>query len=467
MKSLFLQIALACLMMALGTAVVVACSCGKNPSPCVSFQQSNTVFVGFVSSVQETEHELDVLGTKVKRKTQAFAHLLVEEPLKGVTEKELDVFVGHVCGYTFEQGKRYLVYAFREKHGGVIVSMCSRTRPLSAAPDDLEIIHAQLKQKGQARLFGVVEEFAEPVSKDGYQTDYVGPMAGLTVKIESLNGRHETLTDNDGRYFVENLKPGQYSVRLVVPPTHGMRYSFEKSTAVINVTPGSCWAAEVNFGLEVDGQVSGVIYDAEGQPAGKDVQVSIVAYDSARDGIAEVKRRSDWTDEQGRYKFDGLLPGRYVVGVAIADVPGDKTPYPPTYYPSARELSQASVITLTTGQKLTGINLNLPPPLEKITITGIVLQADGKPAAGVDVELYDRERPPRIVPDTEVETDARGRFSIQGFKGRRYSLKASKTETLMGVQAGLESESIELQPEAAPAPVTLILNKKVNVVLYP
>lgn len=52
--------------------------------------------------------------------------------------------------------------------------------------------------------------------------------------------------------------------------------------------------------------IEGIVLDAEGSPL-PDVPVMIQTSDQDHPDIAAV------TDEQGRFRFDGLLPGRYTL----------------------------------------------------------------------------------------------------------------------------------------------------------
>jgi LPXTG-motif cell wall-anchored protein len=53
------------------------------------------------------------------------------------------------CGYSFEQGQEYLVYATTNDAGEMEVSLCSRTQPLANANEDLAAL-------GEAQPTGVV-----------------------------------------------------------------------------------------------------------------------------------------------------------------------------------------------------------------------------------------------------------------------------------------------------------------------
>jgi hypothetical protein len=50
------------------------------------------------------------------------------------------------CGYSFEVGRTYLVYAFKE--GGLSTNICTRTRVIEEASEDLAALGAPEKTCG-------------------------------------------------------------------------------------------------------------------------------------------------------------------------------------------------------------------------------------------------------------------------------------------------------------------------------
>ena len=480
MRGVLVQLTVAFLLLLCLSENTAACTCVDSPSPWASFQATPVVFVGLVRSIEEETAEINRFGNIEKVRTALTAHFVVEEGLKGISNQEVDVVTGGGggdCGYHFKSGERYLVYAYGTERealsssmsrtviggrssskqiGALTTSICSRTQPLSQAQDDLDLIRAVIKGKPQARIFGTVHEFVSKLGDFEKDAEYK-PKTGLTIKAEGVSGKYEAITDSGGRFRLDNLKPGKYKVTLILPPAYGMRYSFEKNEFEAQVTQG-CWGGEVDFTIQTNGSIRGRVYDAQGKPVGEQVQVSIIAYESAGNNMNVIKSRSEYTDEQGRYDFDGVPPGRYLLGINIADVPDKDTPYSKIYYPSGSTPAQATVITLAEGQKLDDFDFHLPPPLTERTITGTVYLQNGKPAASATLELYDLERPDSGVWGVNVKTDAQGRFTVKGFKGRRYQLRAYLDEDYLAGK-GVQSEMVEVDANLVSSPVKLILNK--------
>ena len=104
----------------------LACSCAPAPPPQEALQQAAAVFTGTVVGV-------DTAGvTNTVR-------LRVERSWKGAKCGEVTVVTSAdsaACGYDFQVGQSYLVYAERQK-GKLNASLCSRTSLTSQAAEDL------------------------------------------------------------------------------------------------------------------------------------------------------------------------------------------------------------------------------------------------------------------------------------------------------------------------------------------
>jgi hypothetical protein len=101
-------------------APAMACSCIPQPSPCEAFSQTPAVFVGRVTGIKEEKTEFTRFGVKETIRTGLIAHFIVEEAFKGISQAEVEVVTGGGggdCGYPFQDGQQYLVYAWPNKSG--------------------------------------------------------------------------------------------------------------------------------------------------------------------------------------------------------------------------------------------------------------------------------------------------------------------------------------------------------------
>ncbi|MFC1543127.1 FlgD immunoglobulin-like domain containing protein [Candidatus Neomarinimicrobiota bacterium] len=112
-----------------------ACSCWGPFSPAAEFERVDAVFSGVVEAVRIEGFIYEVT-------------IRVIDSWKGITEKRVTVYTtppSPACGYHFEQGSSYLVYAYLSEptwfpyycDGCLVTSICTRTRSMSEASADL------------------------------------------------------------------------------------------------------------------------------------------------------------------------------------------------------------------------------------------------------------------------------------------------------------------------------------------
>ncbi len=118
------------------TTPVFACSCIAPPPPQEAREQSAAVFAGTVTNIDAPQGEI----------------ISSADPV-GITFDVTDVWKGEVsetqtittprdsasCGYAFEMGMDYLVYAY-EGEDGLQTNLCSRTTLLTAEVEDLDAL---------------------------------------------------------------------------------------------------------------------------------------------------------------------------------------------------------------------------------------------------------------------------------------------------------------------------------------
>src|ERR1700752_2447830 len=126
------------LVVLLAGPIVNACTCGGGGAPCESYGTASAVFAGTVIGERVSKQpkqgdrtEIDWIPRAVK--------FSVEQAYSGVTGTEVEVYTGRGggdCGYGFQIGQRYLVYAYRHEDR-LTTSICTRTRLFSNATEDL------------------------------------------------------------------------------------------------------------------------------------------------------------------------------------------------------------------------------------------------------------------------------------------------------------------------------------------
>ena len=124
-----------------------ACTCASPyPTPSLKTQvrtalsEARAVFSGKVLEVTDDPQALSVV-----------VRLRVERVWKGSPGREVRLVTGRGggdCGYSFEVGGSYLVYAYESGAGGLGTNICQRTARLSEAAKDLQVLG---KGRGAAR----------------------------------------------------------------------------------------------------------------------------------------------------------------------------------------------------------------------------------------------------------------------------------------------------------------------------
>ncbi|HEX8558482.1 MAG TPA: carboxypeptidase-like regulatory domain-containing protein [Pyrinomonadaceae bacterium] len=435
---------LACLCVLLASAArAEACTCGGPGSPCEELGSAAAVFVGTVTDVATRPRKPfdESGGMDWAPTTVTFA---VAEAFHGVSGAEAQVSTGlggGDCGYGFERGVTYLVYAHRaaKDDARLYTGICSRTRPLAAAAEDLEFLRSLAGRPAGVTISGRVEGPGGGPGGEGPRG--LTGVAGARVTVEGEGERRELLTDARGRYGVSGLAPGRYKVGVRLPDT----LTTHQPEREFQVADRGC--AVTDFEVAHNGRVSGRVFDAEGKPV---KNLSVVVVDAEGKDPDLRYGRHERTDDEGRYKFKGLPPGRYLLGLRLAGAPQPGDPagdYPRTYYPGVARAEEAEVIELKAGEESAGRDLRLPPRLAGAVVRVRVVWADGSPVADALVVYYEAAAG-GPGPGRAERADARGELTLQAHAGAVYHIEARRDWT-PGAGAGRPG-----RPERS-APVTL------------
>ena len=110
-----------------------ACSCVPRGTPSEALAESAAVFAGKVISVRELERD----GEVVSSLDPTTVEFKVATVWKGPANQTVQLTTPRgeaSCGFSFDEGVEYIVYS----HNGSTVTLCSLTKPLSAAGADLD-----------------------------------------------------------------------------------------------------------------------------------------------------------------------------------------------------------------------------------------------------------------------------------------------------------------------------------------
>jgi protocatechuate 3,4-dioxygenase beta subunit len=203
------------------------------------------------------------------------------------------------------------------------------------------------------------------------------------------------LTDGDGRYHLTGIPAGAYIVSA--SRANYLRSAWGQTRVDgpgkrITLADGQ-QLNDVNLTLPRGGVITGRIVDEVGDPL-PEVFVSAMRYQYIQGSRRLIQSgRSGQTNDIGEYRLYGLPPGQYYVSAVTRDFrggdPNDRTGYASTFYPGTGNVAEAQRFAIAPGQTMTGMNLTLLP-VQTATVSGTVLDANGRPLADARVFVTQR-----------------------------------------------------------------------------
>jgi hypothetical protein len=250
-------------------------------------------------------------------------------------------------------------------------------------------------------------------SVDGIVTKPGGndPLAGATVMLVaatqgSAPRRHSVMTEEDGRFAVREIPPGDYQL-LVESPRYGTAAYGQRHPdgpgVVLSLPPGQR-LSDLRFPMPATGVIAGRVSGRNGEPAVKaTVQALKYTYQNGKRILRPVQIAS--TDDRGEYRLFWLPAGRYLVAAAINESPAEFMParairpgamfhvevdltaamfsdsflagnvvnrilsdgtlqeesWVPVYYPSTTEARFGIPIDVASGATMTGVHISIGP----------------------------------------------------------------------------------------------------------
>jgi hypothetical protein len=439
-------------LLAFAVGQALACTCAPPEPACAAAWTSSAVFIGTVIQMRHVPAPPIQDGPAVFSSVHLILHL--EESLLGAAAQGGEVEISTpsnspACGYYFQHGETYLVYAHRQSDGMLIVTSCGRTRPVAEAADDLKYLRHLVDAPPIAELFGSVTDTAAPRGIENGRHEPTG-LPNVRITLDGGGVSKTVRTDTKGGYHFGGLAPGRYQVRASLEG-----YVVAMPANVMELHAKGC--GEVPIGMQVDRRITGRVMDDQGRPASR-VTIEVVRTRPKSENELPTAFHTAVTDEEGRYEIEYLDATTYYLGINLDRTPTALSPFTRWFYPGTERPAEAQVITVTEEPGVQNYDFVLPRPQHEHDLSGMVLWPDGRAAEHVEIFLED----PRWRWQTSAvaaETDAAGKFTVRVMDGTRYRLHA-----FVWVAAANESYSAEplwLAPGAAlPNPLRLILTRR-------
>ena len=301
------------------------------------------------------------------------------------------------------------------------------------------------------------------------------PLRRVSVAIRAgeIDVPNIGVTDDEGRVVFRNLAPGNYLLTAMrsgyVNTFYGSKLPGRGPGVAVTVLDGQK-VSDVRIRMLRGGVLTGTVRTSTGRPAPNQQVQAVLVRSTGSDRRAvnlEGGLGASSTDDRGVYRIFGLAPGDYIVlvpsttigaeelrpmtseelkwadsvaagGVTAAPATGlPSAPtaaapmaYAPVYFPGTPVVNDAGVISLRPNEERAGVDfaLQLVPTAQ---ITGRVIDAEGRPQAGVSITL----KPTRndgldlfsSLFNASSRTGADGTFTMRGVKPGTYTMSTRAT----------------------------------------
>ncbi len=374
-----------------------ACTCSKlPPGKCLGLQSDDTVFLGTVTEISAVAPDAasaeaataaaNTNDANPGAAPQAITpitryHFHVDEKFAGPDTPFIDVFSGGDdadCGYYFKKGEQYIVFTQQETEGRLFAVVCSQTRPASEGRAILPQLRNMRNHDRVASVFGVLRRSDPPLLAP--TDDPEDPIPHIKLKLRSKDDRFSSSTGPDGVYSFYDVHAGEYVYTADLPA----RFEFSQKTLKGGLPPfklpsGACY--EYNVNALPTGKIRGSVLGPNGKPL-KIASVELYRadrFDSAKPGLW------GFQGPDGKFAFDHIGPGEYLLVFNRMDRLDPNSPYPRTFFPGEPEQSEAKLIKVKDGQQILNANIKLGSGYPTRTVKVQLKWEGGRPSGEVTV----------------------------------------------------------------------------------
>lgn len=356
-------------------AAALACACSQaTPGTCPHLEEGDVVFLGSVTQVTEVP-----LSPAQKAEQSATAtpllryHFHVDEAFSGANGDEIDIYSGGDdgdCAFRFQQGGKYVVFARQESQARLFATQCDGTRPAAAAAALLPQLRAIREGRRVASVFGILRRADPPTL--ALPSDPADPLANIPIRLRSRYDRFSTTTGADGVYSFYDVHAGEYHFTADLPK--GVELTHEGTVsglASFTIPANACY--EFNVDALPTGRIEGSVVGPDGKP------LPLASLELYRAGTYSASRSGLWTFQgsQGKFVFDHIGPGEYIIVYNRPNRIDPNSPFPRTFYPGTADPNKAEPIEMKQSQVIR-VNFKLGVPYHTRVLRVHLEWKDGK-----------------------------------------------------------------------------------------
>ena len=217
-------------------------------------------------------------------------------------------------------------------------------------------------------------------------------LATITLSPGTPSGIRTVRTDANGQYELASLPAGRYAFFVTHPAYLTQEFDQPRPLAryrLLELADGEQLDG-MDFSLHRGAAITGIISDEAGDPM-PDVRVMALREQYGPYGRSLSQARTPLeipTDDEGRFRVFGLLPGTYVVMATASKTDDSPSGYRRTYHPGTMNEAEAQVVRVDLGQDATADFSMIPARLARVA--GIVRDSHGRSAAGARITVNER-----------------------------------------------------------------------------
>ena len=412
--------------MLLAPANLLACSCMRASAAqrCGALNNSTAIFVGVVlgkRALPPTAGEMTLLNKMPDRMRQSFLNFRpmqfdfqVVEPFRGTTSQEVTIQTGHGggdCGYEFEIGKRYLVFAGGTEGSALGTSICTLTQPFSEGSTELKALRRMRDDAANGLVEGTV---AKPYYSANGNVYHGAGIPGVDVVLSNKAGTYSARSDTQGDFLLRELLPGTYEVAL----TNGIRLNDQPKP--VKVSAGVC--SPFDFDIEAARVVSGQIIGERDSVGG--VRVRLIP----KSVVADSSRWPEWvdsTDHDGYFKIKEVPAGEYYVAIFANGPPDGFEPYPATFAPGVKNAEEADTVRVDEDGDPAAVQIHFPLELRRSLVLLSTIDPLGRPVPDAEYTFTNLNFPDGEQSlDTCTDSGKEVGKCMSVYEGYKYSIAA-------------------------------------------